>query len=130
VLGWSEALLALLLSHVVGDVLFQTDLQARTKDKGLATQVGRRGLTLHVLTYMVAFVPALVWLAFETGVARALLVAALVAVTHFVVDDGRLVRGWLRTVKGVARPPVALSIAVDQSFHVLCLLGAALVATA
>ena len=127
-LTWSEALLALLVSHVAGDVLFQTDWQARHKGHGVPDAQGRRALATHVTTYMVAFVPALVWIALETSAIRAVAVAVLVAVTHLAIDEGRLVRIWLRDVKLAVSPSPALSIAVDQSFHVLCLFGAALVA--
>jgi hypothetical protein len=126
--SWSEALLALLVSHVVGDVLFQTEAQARDKEGGLSDPAGRRALARHVATYLAAFIPALVWIGIEAGALRALTVAALVAITHLVLDDGRLVGLWLRKVKRTADPARALSIAVDQSFHLLCLFGAALVA--
>jgi hypothetical protein len=56
------------------------------------------------------------------------MVGVLVAVLHLLVDDGRLVRLWLREIKHAHEPTVALSIAVDQSFHVLCLLATTLVA--
>jgi hypothetical protein len=46
------------------------------------------------------------------------------------IDDGHIVRAWLRTDKHVSHPPLGLSIAVDQSFHLLCLFGAALLANA
>ncbi len=127
-MSWSEALLALLVSHTVGDVLFQTDWQARGKAQGLQASPGCRALAAHLGTYMVAFIPALVWIGLETSALRAIAVAAVVGFTHLAIDDGRLVRSWLHQVKHAASPTVALSIAVDQSFHVLCLFGAALVA--
>ena len=46
------------------------------------------------------------------------------------VEDRRLVEVWLREVKRASQPPAALTVAVDQSFHVVCLLGAALLAAA
>lgn len=127
---WPAAMLALLVSHVVGDVMLQTDWQALNKTRGLGDAGGRRALVRHVLSYMVAFVPALIWIGEKTSAGRAILVAAAVAVPHLVIDDGRLVRFWLRDIKGVASPGIGLLIAVDQSFHLLCLLGAALVAAA
>jgi len=126
--SWSEVLLALLVSHVVGDVLFQTEWQACVKGHSFSDPQGRRALAGHVATYLTAFIPALVWIAVETNALRAVAVAAVVAITHLVIDDGRLVAAWLGKVKRAANPTLALSIAVDQSFHVLCLLGAALVA--
>ena len=127
-MSWSEVLLALLVSHAVGDVLLQTEWQAQMKVRGVADPVGRQALASHIATYTLAFLPALVWIGLETSVLRAVAVGALVAATHLVIDDTRLVSVWLRKVKRAADPATALSIAVDQSFHILCLLGAALIA--
>jgi Protein of unknown function (DUF3307) len=121
-------MLAFLVSHVVGDVLLQTEWQARTKIPGLSDPVARRALGRHLATYMLAFVPALVWIGHDTSVARAVGVGALVAVPHLLIDDGHLVRAWLRSVKHAPDHALGLRIAVDQSLHVVCLLGAALVA--
>src|SRR5207248_1955474 len=52
--SWSEALLALLVSHAVGDVLLQTDWQARMKGRGVRDPVGRRALSRHISTYILA----------------------------------------------------------------------------
>ena len=127
---WSAALLALLVSHAVGDILLQTDWQATHKSSGLGDPLGRRALVRHVAVYMVAFIPALVWIGSETSVWRTIAVAALVAIPHLLIDDGTLVRTWSREVKGIPSPALGLAIAIDQTFHVLCLLAAALVAAA
>jgi hypothetical protein len=129
-MSWSSALLALLISHVVGDVMLQTEWQAATKTAGLRVREGRRALLLHVASYMVAFLPALAWVAAQTSAWRAVLVGALVAAPHLLIDDGTLVRLWIREVKLASSPTQALTIAVDQCFHLVCLLGAALVAAA
>jgi hypothetical protein len=126
--SWSAVLLALLVSHAVGDVLFQTEWQALNKLGGLRTPSARRALFSHVTLYMLAFVPALVWIGLNTSDWRAVGVAALIALPHMLIDDGRIVSFWLHRVKGANRPTTALAIAVDQSFHVVLLLGAALVA--
>jgi hypothetical protein len=96
--------------------------------RGLGEAEGRRAIGLHSLTYMLAFVPALVWIGNDTSAGRAIAVAALVAVPHVLLDDGRFVGGWMRQVKHASDPARWLTVAVDQSFHVVCLLGAALVA--
>ncbi len=127
---WSAALLALLVSHLVGDFLFQTESQAVGKVRGLADGASRRALFSHLAVYMLAFVPALVWIGVETTAARAVVIAVVVAVPHLVIDEGRLVRIWLRDVKRAPSASLGLRIAVDQSFHVVCLLGAALLAAA
>lgn len=125
---WPAAFLALLVSHAVGDILLQTDWQAMEKVRGLGDRVARRALLSHLATYTLAFVPVLVWIASETTIWRAIAVAAIVAVPHLLIDDGRIVRAWLRQVKGTTSPALGLTIAVDQTFHVVFLLGAALIA--
>ena len=128
-MNWSATLLALLVSHAGGDVLLQTDWQAQNKAGGLGDdKVARRALSRHLATYTMAFLPALLWIGKHRGGGRAVSVGALVAVPHLVIDDGRLVRAWTRQVKHASEPPPGLLIAVDQSFHVLTLLGTALVA--
>jgi len=127
---WPALFLAMLVSHAVGDFLFQTDWEARNKGRGLSGHEGGRALGRHVLTYTLAFVPEFVWIANNRGALRGIEIAALVLFPHLLLDDGRFVRFWLERVKGVERPGVGLSIAVDQSFHLVTLLGAALLAVA
>lgn len=129
-MSWFAALLALLVSHAAGDILLQTDWQALHKIRGFADADSRRAIFQHVTTYTLAFIPALIWIGTNTSAGRAVAIAALVAIPHLVIDDGRFVRMWLHRVKGVERPGAGLTIAVDQVFHLLCLLGAALVAAA
>ena len=119
---WPATLLALLVSHAVGDVLLQTEWQAVAKVGGLGDPVARRALGRHVVIYTLAFVPALAWIGSQTGAVRA------VAVPHLLVDDGRRVGAWLRHAKRAPAPVPALTIAADQSFHLICLFGPALVA--
>jgi hypothetical protein len=128
--SWSAAFLVFLVSHAAGDILFQTDWQALTKVAGLGDAGGRRALAQHLGTYMLAFVPALVWVGAETTPLLALAVGVLIAIPHMLIDDGRIVSAWLRLVKHVQQPALGLRIAVDQTFHAVCLLGAALVAAA
>lgn len=126
-MSWPALLAAFLVSHLAGDLLLQTEWQALTKVRGFRDREGRRALIRHVATYSATYLPALVWVANDRGVVRALLVAVMIAVPHMVIDDGTVVRGWLRTVKHVPEPAASLSLMVDQSFHVLCLLAAAAV---
>ena len=126
--GWPAVLLSLLASHLAGDVLVQTEWQAVNKVGGLREMRSRKALLAHICAYTASFVPALVWIGRRTSVERALTVAGAVAIPHLLVDDGRLVDVWLREVKRTQQPPPALIVAVDQSFHVICLLGAAVVA--
>ncbi|MGZ4167439.1 MAG: DUF3307 domain-containing protein [Solirubrobacteraceae bacterium] len=127
-MSWPPVFAAFLVCHVAGDLLLQTEWQAVTKVRGLADPEGRRALIAHAATYMLPFLPVLIWIGEDRNVARALLVALLVAVPHVLVDDGHFVAVWLRQVKHSPDPAPTLRLMVDQSFHVVCLLGAAMVA--
>ena len=106
---WVEIFAAFALCHLTGDFAFQTEWQALHKRGGLGPDtVARRALGTHVATYTLAFVPAFVWLWEPLG-AGVFAVAAIIAGTHFVQDDGRLIDAYLTRVKGTsadARPLV------------------------
>jgi hypothetical protein len=127
---WFEVFAVLLVSHLVGDYLLQTDWQAVHKRGGLgADPVARRALLSHVATYTLAFVPALIWLAGDLSAVAVVGVAAGVALPHMVQDDGRLLAIYVRRVKGcdiVAFPLVGA--AVDQTMHIVALFALALLA--
>ncbi len=127
-MSWAAVLLALLASHLVGDFLVQTEWQAINKRGGLIDASSRRALIAHLFAYMATFVPVLVWIGIRTSPWRAVAVAAVVAVPHLLLDDGHFVRFWLRVVKRAPDPSVALTVSVDQTFHVVCLVGAAALA--
>ena len=129
-LGWPAVLMSLLASHLAGDFLVQTEWQAINKTGGLRESRSRKALLAHVIAYTASFSPALIWIGRRTSVKRAAMVGGAIAIPHLLVDDGQLVEVWLRKVKRVRHPPPALAVAVDQSFHVISLLGAALVAAA
>src|SRR5262249_18342406 len=122
--NWTEVFAVLVVSHLVGDFLVQTDWQARNKQNGLSGDpVARRGLFAHTFTYTLCFVPALLWIALEADVVMAVVVAVVVAVPHLIQDDGRLLDAYMARVKGLAQTSPGLRVAVDQSFHVLALFG-------
>ncbi len=124
---WVEVLAAFLVAHMVGDYLLQTDWQARHKAGGLGgDRAALKALTAHVTTYTLAFVPACVWIAGERGVGWAILAGALVALPHLVIDDGRVVRLYLREVKGADTFDPGLAGAVDQAFHIVSMCVVAL----
>ncbi|MGH2867281.1 MAG: DUF3307 domain-containing protein [Solirubrobacteraceae bacterium] len=125
---WPAVLAAFLVCHLTGDFLLQTEWQALTKVQGLVTAEGRRALGSHAATYTLAFIPPLIWMANDRSVLGAIGVAALIAVPHVAVDDGRLVAYWMTSVKHAPRATPGLRLMVDQSFHIVCLLGAAVVA--
>lgn len=130
-MSWVEVFAVLLVSHLVGDFLLQTDWQASHKLGGLGPDpVRRRALLSHVVVYTATFIPALVWIGIETGAAWAVLIGAVVAIPHWIQDDGRLLDAYIARVKGLAKSSPGLRVAVDQSFHVLFLFGTALLAVA
>jgi uncharacterized protein DUF3307 len=126
---WVEIFAVLVVSHLAGDFLLQTDWQATRKAGGLGGDPeARRALLMHVLTYTLAFVPAFVWLADSLG-AGVVGIAALVAGPHMIQDDGRLVLSYLHQVKrSHVQPGDNLYVMVDQSFHLVTLFLIALVA--
>lgn len=115
------------VSHHIGDYLLQTDFQAMNKAGGLSDgDDARRALVNHALTYTAAFVPALLGVARRTSVPRALGVAALIALPHMAIDDGRLLEAYMRKVKHAdAEGNQTLRANVDQSAHIVCLWAAA-----
>src|SRR3954470_5870840 len=126
---WTEVYLVLLVSHIAGDFILQTEWQALNKRGGLGRdRESRRALRNHALTYTAAYVPALIWIAAQRGDALPVLLVLLITLPHAVVDDGKLLRGWMRTVKHSPDPAPSLMIMVDQSFHVVMLLPVALLA--
>lgn len=130
-MDWAEVFSVLIVSHLVGDFLLQTDWQARHKYGGLGEDpVARRALLAHVVTYTLAFLPALVWIGIETDLVRALAIGFVVAVPHWIQDDGRLLDAYMARVKGLAQTSPGLRVAVDQSFHALALFGTALLVVA
>jgi hypothetical protein len=125
---WVEIFAVFIVSHLVGDFLLQTDVQAMHKRGGLgAGGQAARGLLSHTLTYTLAFVPALVWLSTDIGF-EAIGIGLLVALPHMIQDDGWLLDVYMRRVKGVEPEPGGLLIAVDQAWHVLALFLVALLA--
>jgi len=128
---WEEVFAVFVVCHLAGDFLLQTDWQATNKRGGLSgDRVARRALFSHVAVYTLVFIPAVAWIASEKS-ALALALLAVIFVPHLVQDDGRLVTGWNHAVKHAALPPgEAVSIAVDQTFHVVFLFGTALLALA
>jgi hypothetical protein len=127
--SWVEVFAVLVVSHLAGDFLVQTEWQARNKIGGLGrSPEARRALLSHLLTYTLCFVPALVWLADSRGWGT-VGIGALIALPHLVQDDGRCLSLYLSRVKrSNAEPGDLVYFAVDQSFHLVALFGIALVA--
>jgi hypothetical protein len=128
---WASVFVVFYVSHLVGDYLVQTDWQARHKRGGLGPdRTARKALLSHLTTYALSFVPALIWISSQLHL-KVLLILAAVAIPHMVQDDGRLLSLYVRKVKGLdAGSDRAIVVYVDQAFHMLALLGAALLVSA
>ena len=126
---WVEIFAVFVVCHLTGDFLLQTEWQAQHKHGGLRHRDHRGALLAHSFSYTLAFVPALVWLSDSLG-AGVVWLAALIAVPHLVQDDAFLLDRFMLTVKR-ADPAEnrALTITVDQVFHVVTLFLTALVAS-
>lgn len=93
---WVELLAVLVVSHVVGDYVLQTQWQAVNKRGGFGRRpLPRRALAAHMLTYALAFVPTLAWIYTSLGLVT-LGLLALIVVPHAIQDDGRLLEGYAR----------------------------------
>ena len=126
-MAWVEVFAVFFVSHQVGDYLVQTDWQATNKRGGLGRDAeARRALAAHILTYTLTFIPAFVWIGGEIGT-EVVAVIALIAVPHWIQDDGRLLRAYIAKFKGVlACDNAAVFGSVDQAFHLVALLLVAL----
>jgi hypothetical protein len=127
-MAWFEVFPVFVVSHLVGDYLLQTDWQAVHKHRGLGFDpVARRALGMHVLTYTIAFVPALIWLSSDLSAIALVGTALGIAIPHLIQDDGRLLALYVRRVKGcdIAAFPL-VGAAVDQTLHIVALFGLAL----
>jgi hypothetical protein len=129
-MAWVEVFAVFVVCHLVGDYLLQTDWQATNKRGGLGSDpTARRALASHISTYTLAYVPAFVWLAGDIGAGTLAATVGLVAVPHWIQDDGRLLTRYIRTVKGPqAAQNTSVAGAADQSFHILTLLLVAFLA--
>ena len=128
---WAAVFVVFFVSHQVGDYLMQTDWQATHKRHGLGRDpVARRALFSHTFTYLLAYVPAFIWISSSLGW-KTLVIVAAIALPHVIQDDGRLLLIYVRRVKGM--DPVAnhtIAAIIDQAFHMVALFGAALLVSA
>lgn len=128
---WDSLVVALVLCHLIGDFLLQTDWQARHKAGGLGGGIHARALGAHVGGYVIGMLPAAVWIAQEHGIASGVLALIAIAVPHGIQDDRRLLAAYARRVKGAdpEQEPLVM-FWLDQAGHVLALGALALAVTA
>lgn len=106
-----------IVGHLVGDFLLQNDWMAQNKKKHSLPCVVH--VTLYTLAVMLlsgwAWHPAWPWLALS------------VWIPHFAIDRSQFVTWYMRTIGQAAFMTAPMSpwsiIAVDNSMHLLCLLG-------
>ncbi len=122
-MAWVEVFAVFVVSHLVGDFIFQTEFQATNKHGGLTgPPASRRALLTHTLTYTGCYIPALIWLASDLSAAAVIGTALGIAVPHGLQDDGRVMKWWMRAVKHTPVVPGPLAMLLDQSFHMVALL--------
>lgn len=128
---WPAIFIVFFATHQCGDYVLQTDWQATHKRNGLGRDANaRRALFTHTFTYSLAYVPAFIWIQTRLGWST-LIIAVAVSLPHLIQDDGRVLRAYLRHVKGM--DPVAnhvVAALVDQALHMIALFGAALLVSA
>jgi hypothetical protein len=106
----------LLISHLFGDFVVQTDNMANRK-------LGEwRWMLAHIGVYMVSVTVILVRYALVHGLPGWLVLLALlfIAGTHVILDRRRFVERWMRLVRVSPRHPW-LPVIVDQVFHLVTL---------
>lgn len=115
---------SLLMAHILGDWLLQTEWQALNK------ATSWRAMLTHVIVYHVIVLAVLV-ARFGFGDPEVYAVVVFLAVIHTVLDRQRPVRRLMRGLRlTVEREPDGwMRVAVDQSLHLLVLGIATLVLT-
>ena len=106
----------LLIGHLVGDFLIQTDNMAKNKRQRWPS------LLSHVNLYMVVITPVVVIYALTHSLPSWLVLAVLLFLfgTHVILDRRDFTVRWMRFV-GMSPDSLWLSIVVDQVFHLLTL---------
>ena len=106
----------LLVGHLVGDFLLQTNEMARRKPQSWPWLLG------HLASYMAVMTVVLGALAWTRSVPfwAAGLGWLLIGVTHAILDRRDFTQWWMRVI-GISPDVTWLQIAVDQVFHIVIL---------
>lgn len=106
-----ELLVVLVMGHLIGDYLFQTNKQALRKQNEWVP------LLLHCLVYTVTL-SFLVY--FALGI-YSWPMSFILFVSHVFIDKGDIVSWWAKKIKRISDPEATPSLlaAVDQTFHYL-----------
>ncbi|MGD8922928.1 MAG: DUF3307 domain-containing protein [Candidatus Zixiibacteriota bacterium] len=113
---------ALLMAHLLGDWILQTEWQAKNKEHNWLA------LLIHVSIYHVIVFAVLFW-GFDLDIIPTVSVVVVLAVFHAVLDRRTFVNWLIRSLRITVerKPEQWLLIAVDQSLHLLLLGAAAIV---
>lgn len=105
----------LLVGHLIGDFLIQSDNMAQNKQHKLM-------MLGHIGLYMVVMTTIVVIYALAHSLPAWLVVAVLlfIAGTHVILDHRGPTEGWMRFM-GMSPDRLWLAIVVDQIFHLLTL---------
>jgi hypothetical protein len=106
----------LLISHLIGDFLVQTDNMAKNKAQSWYW------MFRHIAVYMFTVTVVVVVYALNHRAPAWLTVGSwlFIFVTHIILDRRKFTLWWMRSV-GVSQDHPWLSIVVDQVFHLLTL---------
>ncbi len=110
----------LLVGHLAGDFLMQTEQMAEGKVQSWPWMLKHVGLYMAVMTAVIGIYalahPVSFWLV--------VVVLLFIAGTHIVLDRRHFTQGWMRLV-GVSTDHPWMPTVVDQVFHLLVLAVAA-----
>ncbi len=106
----------LVIGHLVGDWMLQTDWMAREKQNGMAT----RALLVHCLIYTGTLMAFLALAATRHALAPPYLTVGLtILLSHWFIDGARLAARWSQLLRQTKQEFVR--IMVDQTLHLLVL---------
>jgi len=106
----------LLVAHLVGDFLIQTDGMAKHKGQDWWWMLKHVGLYMAIMS-AILIVYAIVHGLPAWPVAAALL---FLLVTHMILDRRTFTRWWMRFV-GISNDKLWISVVIDQVFHIVTL---------
>jgi hypothetical protein len=106
----------LMIGHLVGDWLLQSDWMAKEKRRSWLNTAG----LIHYTVYAAAIGAALILAGVNAGLPAFYLVWGIVIFgSHWVIDASQLVAGWMRFYRQSNRELVRLMI--DQTLHLMVL---------
>jgi hypothetical protein len=115
----------LLIGHLVGDFLLQTDSMARFKEQSWTWMLRHVGIYLAVITVLVGVYVLNHPMPYSVVGA----VLFFIGGTHIILDRRTFTLWWMRRI-GISADLAWLSIVADQAFHLLVLAVAAQVLVA